>query len=80
MSCPECETDQVAELRALLEVQREALEYIEQACLCGHHTTRTKGFEYGEKHTRLGVVKDGGRWLTPRERIQVLRVAHGTSS
>jgi hypothetical protein len=64
----------VQEAAGEIERLKEAFVYIEKACLCGHHTTHAKGFEYGEKHARLGAPSQGSRWLTPRERINALRL------
>jgi hypothetical protein len=64
----------VREAEEEIEGMQAALAYIEKACLCGHHTTHTKGFEYHQKHARMGNATAGGRWLTPRERINTLRL------
>jgi hypothetical protein len=85
VNCPVCETTGgclcpflVTSLRAEVERARKVIDYIDKACLCGHHSTNVLGFEYGQKHVRMGTTE--GRWLTPRERINVFRLDRALES
>ena len=47
---------------------REALEYMDKSCLCERF--KTKGFDYGQNHKRMGKCDAGGRWITPRDKAK----------
>lgn len=57
----------------MIRVMYEALESAYKLCLC---TESTKGFDYGEEHSRLKKAEGAGkRWLRPRECIdKALRI------
>lgn len=40
------------------------LKTVQNHCLC---TRNTKGFDYGEKHKKLGKPNAGARWLVPKD-------------
>lgn len=50
-------------LRAKLEKAKEGIKKMEQHCLCERFATH--GFDYGEKHLKLGAPRLGARWHTP---------------
>jgi hypothetical protein len=52
-----------------IQYLKDSCIYIEKACMCN----RGPGFDDGERHKRLGMVPDGGRWLTPAERVFFMR-------
>jgi hypothetical protein len=51
------------ELTERIKQLEDALRRIQDHCYCN----RLKGFDYGEKHPKLGKNPEGNRWLTPSE-------------
>lgn len=52
---------------AMIEKLEKMLIDIKESCLCERF--KTKGFDYGEDHKRMGKPEFGARWVAPRERI-----------
>jgi hypothetical protein len=64
--------EQTAALQKENKRLREALKYVDKACLCERFPTRKmkKGFDYHEQHPRMGECSGGSRWLTPRDKAK----------
>ena len=63
----EAQQEKIDKLLEALEEADEALDYVEEACLCERF--KTKGFDYHEKHKYMGKCESGKRWLSPSNRI-----------
>jgi hypothetical protein len=57
----------ITELLETIQSQSEALEHVNDFCLCKRNTF---GFDYHEEHPVQGLPESGSRWLTPRDRIK----------
>ena len=57
----------ISELIEIIKSQSEALDHVNEFCLCKRNTY---GFDYHEDHPVQGLPKSGSRWLTPRDRIK----------
>ena len=60
-------TDDSIRLQSEITRLRGDLEKASEHCLCDRSLP---GFDYSEKHKRLGMPRSGARWLTPRDIIR----------
>ncbi len=63
--------ERIKELEKALEQAKRDIGYVRKACLCKRFNRwkEYKGFDYGEDHRILGRCSQGGRWLTPSDKL-----------
>lgn len=59
--------ERIAVLERALDRAVEALEFVDELCLCRRF--KTKGFDYGETHEKVGKAGVGERYITPKDKV-----------
>lgn len=59
---------ELTKLRKRVEVLLDAVQFTRDYCVCERF--KTKGFDYGEEHKRMGKPKEGARWITPQDKAK----------